>query len=186
MGDRESVRALLQRYRPFLEHLADRRLNGVLRQRVSPSDVVQETLQKMHGALSTFHGNTEREFTAWITQILRNTIIDTARKHGGEARDVARDEPLQTQDGASTIWYEPAADSLTPSQKLIKGEQVLQLFAAMDALPQEQRTAVRLRHLEGQSLQQISDGMHKSPAAVAGLIKRGIQALRLKLKDDEL
>ena len=185
MGDRESVGMLLQRYRPYLEHLTGLRLNGGLRQRVAPADVVQEVLTKMHTSLSDFRGRTEREFTAWLTQILRHALIDIARRHGCDGRDFERDEPLYQQTGATTIWHEPAADSPTPSQQLMQGEQVLRLFAALDLLPQEQQTAVRLRHLEGQSLHQISDEMGKSPAAVAGLIKRGIHALRLKLKDDE-
>jgi RNA polymerase sigma-70 factor (ECF subfamily) len=49
------------------------------------------------------------------------------------------------------------------------------------ALPDDQREAVRLRHLEGWALADIAQHLGRTPAATAGLIKRGMQALRRQL-----
>ena len=62
-------------------------------------------------------------------------------------------------------------------------EQVLQLSAALDQLPEAQREALILRHFHGQSLAQIAQQLDRSHAAVAGLLKRGLHQLRERLQD---
>ena len=57
---------------------------------------------------------------------------------------------------ASFLWHEPAADQSTPSQRLIKAEKALRLAAPLQKLPEAQRDAVRLRHLEGWPLRKIA------------------------------
>jgi RNA polymerase sigma-70 factor (ECF subfamily) len=69
----------------------------------------------------------------------------------------------------------------TPSQKVIQGEQEQLLMQALRVLPDDQREAVRLRHLEGWALTDIARHLGRSSAATAGLIKRGMQALRRQL-----
>ncbi|MBA3480185.1 MAG: hypothetical protein H0T51_00085 [Pirellulales bacterium] len=70
----------------------------------------------------------------------------------------------------------------SPCSKLcrchIKAEAALDLANALEALPDDQRLAVRMRHLEGRSLTEIAESLAKSPAAVAGLIRRGVHRLR--------
>ena len=70
----------------------------------------------------------------------------------------------------------------SPSQKAIRGEEAERLGQALAALPNDQREAVRLRHLEGWALADIACHLGRSPAATAGLIKRGMQALRRQLQ----
>jgi RNA polymerase sigma-70 factor (ECF subfamily) len=64
----------------------------------------------------------------------------------------------------------------------MRGEEAVKLADALDRLPQDQRTAVRLRHLEGWSLAEIAEHLNRTPAAAAGLIKRGMEALRSNLQ----
>jgi RNA polymerase sigma-70 factor (ECF subfamily) len=49
------------------------------------------------------------------------------------------------------------------------------------SLPEMQREAVRLRHLEGCSVDDIADRLGRSPTAAAGLIKRGLETLRKRM-----
>jgi RNA polymerase sigma-70 factor (ECF subfamily) len=70
----------------------------------------------------------------------------------------------------------------TPSQRAIRGEEEQLLMKALSVLPDDQREAVRLRHLEGLALADVARHLGRSPAATAGLIKRGMQVLRRQLR----
>ena len=74
-----------------------------------------------------------------------------------------------------------AAEQSSPSEKAVHNEQVLRLALAMDALPEAQREALVLQHWYGLSLAEIGAHLGRSPAAVAGLIKRALRSLRGKL-----
>ena len=62
-------------------------------------------------------------------------------------------------------------------------EQALQLSAALAKLPDAQREALLMRHIHGHSLANIAQHLGRSHAAVAGLLKRGLQQLRSQLQD---
>jgi RNA polymerase sigma-70 factor (ECF subfamily) len=79
---------------------------------------------------------------------------------------------------------QPAGRGTSPSQRVIKAEAALNLAHAIDELPDEQRTAVRMRHLEGRGIEEVAASMDKTPAAVAGLVRRGLQTLRERLAGD--
>ncbi len=71
----------------------------------------------------------------------------------------------------------------SPSQRLMRGERAVRLAAALACLPDEQAEAVRLRHLDGQSLEKIARHFGRSERAVAGLLYRGMMNLRKGLKE---
>jgi RNA polymerase sigma-70 factor (ECF subfamily) len=64
---------------------------------------------------------------------------------------------------------------------VIRAEAAVNLAHAIDELPEDQRVAVRMRHLDGLGIDQIAEKMDKTPAAIAGLIRRGLQSLRERL-----
>jgi RNA polymerase sigma-70 factor (ECF subfamily) len=95
------------------------------------------------------------------------------------------ERPIDDPDGsASFCWREPAGSQTTPSQRLIKGEKALRLAAMLESLPEAQREAVRLRHLEGWPLERIAEALDRSVVATAGLIKRGLKRLRQQMSPD--
>jgi RNA polymerase sigma-70 factor (ECF subfamily) len=55
---------------------------------------------------------------------------------------------------------------------------------ALASLPEAQREALEFQHWHGWTLAEIGAHMGKSRAAVAGLIKRGVEQLRKKMKDE--
>ena len=87
--------------------------------------------------------------------------------------------------GGASLKQDLDANLTTPSQKAIRGEQANRLAQALAALPDDQREAVRLRHLEGWPLDDIARHLGRTPAATAGLIKRGMKALRRRLHESE-
>ena len=67
---------------------------------------------------------------------------------------------------------------------LIRGEQALRLAEILQTLPDAQRDAVRLRHMEGWPLEKIAEELDRTVVATAGLIKRGLKALRAAMSPD--
>lgn len=73
-GEVDAVGRLLELYLQYLKILATTQLDQKLRHRVSPSDVVQETVCEAHCDFSQFRGDTEREFVAWLRQIMVHNL----------------------------------------------------------------------------------------------------------------
>ncbi len=76
-----------------------------------------------------------------------------------------------------------AADQSSPSERAVRQEELLRLAQAVAELPDDQRTAVEMRHVQGCSLAAISRQMGRSEPSVAGLIRRGLKELREKLNE---
>ena len=179
---------LAENYRSYLAVLARVHLAraGALRGRVDASDIVQDALLQAHMARTQFRGATEGEFAAWLRRILTNVLIDAQRRHGRKKRDAALDLSCrETIEGtASRLSALPAGDATTPSQYVARRERDIRLAAALEALPDDQRTAVELRYLGECTLEEIVSFMDRSKPSVAGLLRRGLEELRRNLGDD--
>ncbi len=176
----------LERYRVLLHLKARHQLGHRLRGKLDASDVVQETLLHAHRKFSQFRGRSEPQFVAWLRIILKNTLAATARRFQVGARDVAREELLEGVDGAAAHRKTvPAAGQAAPDEQALRNEQLRRLNAALMALPPDQRRAIELHHLEGRSVAEVADQMHKSRDAVVGLLFRGLRKLRLLLAERE-
>ena len=176
---------LLEMYRPVLRLMAEQCIGPGLRRREDASDIVQRTVLEAYAGYEQFHGQSEPELSAWLKQILRRNVSNLVRDNRAAKRDVRREQYLDAAEGSvSVTWMQPAAKQTSPSMRVIRAEEALNLAKAIDELPEEQRIAVRMRHLEGRGVEEIAAAMNKTPAAVAGLIRRGLQALRQQLTGD--
>lgn len=179
-GNEDAVNCLFDEYRPLLRLLAEQAVGPKMKRREDASDIVQQTEFEAFRAIREFRGQTEPEFSAWIKQILRRNVSNLVRDNWAAKRDQRREQYLDdTGQSVSLTWFAPRGGQFSsPSQHVIRAEAALHLAKALDELPEQQRIAVRMRHLEGCSLDEISVSMGKTPHAVAGLIRRGLQALR--------
>lgn len=179
-SDNSRLGRLLEAYRPFLLLMAQSEIGVKLAVRCAPEDAVQQTVTNAVQAFPAFHGTSEPEFSAWIKRIHRNTVADVLRRHSrGEKRSIKRERRLDDTDGTASICvHEPVADQTSPSQKAIQGENALRLARVLQSLPLAQRDAIRLRYLEAWPVERIAEELERSLAATAGLIKRGLKALR--------
>jgi RNA polymerase sigma-70 factor (ECF subfamily) len=175
----------LDDYRDYLLLLARDRLSPRVRGRLDPSDVVQQTLLEAHRDAAQFRGHTCAEQAAWLRQVLARNLANAARDHTRDRRDVGRERSLQASLDESSAKLEAflAADQSSPSQWADRGEQLVRLAAALAALPDGQREAVELRHLHGWPLAEIAGHLGRTPAAVAGLLHRGLAQLRSVLEE---
>ncbi len=175
-----------ERYRSYLLVLARINLRtwGPVAHKVDASDVVQEALLQGHVALSQFRGTTSAEFEAWLRKILGNKLTDAFRHFGHKKRDAAREQAIhQVLDGSATRIVELAADQTSPSQYVLRNEGAIRLADALEALPNDQREAVELHHLAGHSVSEVAEQMARTKPAVAGLLRRGLKALRERVQD---
>jgi RNA polymerase sigma-70 factor (ECF subfamily) len=170
----------LERFRAYLHLLARMHLDPRLRGKLDASDVVQQALLQAHQARGQFRGQTDAERTAWLRQILARCLGNALRDFGRAKRKICLERSLEQALDASSarlaVWI--AADQSSPSQHLERQEQAVRLADALAALPEAQREALVLQHWHGWSLAEIGEHLGRGPAAVAGLIKRGLKQLR--------
>jgi RNA polymerase sigma-70 factor (ECF subfamily) len=175
------------RFRDYLLLLARMKLGPRTRSSLDPSDVVQQTLLEAHRTRDQFRGVGEAALAAWLRRLLACNIVDALRTLGRAKRDAARQCSLEAEleQSSARLGACLAADQTSPSQAAERHERAVRLATALAALPEAQRQALVLRHAQGLSLAEISQQLGRSPAAVAGLLKRGARALRALLGDRE-
>lgn len=170
----------LERYRSYILLLARWHWNPRLQGKLDPSDVVQQTLVRAFEGLKDYRGESEAEVRAWLRRILTRCLADLARDFGRDKRDLAKERSLDVLVNESSARLEAWLDDQqsSPQERAERNELLLQMAEALATLPEAQKEAVTLHHLHGLSVDEIGELMDRSSTAVAGLLKRGLRALR--------
>lgn len=187
-GQEECLGRLLQLYCNYLKLMATAQLDRKLRARMSPSDVVQETLFEAHRDFSQFRGTSEGEFIAWLRRILINNLARVVERHVlAEKRDVRREVSME-EIGASLerstarLAAVLADGGTSPSSDAQRHEHAIVLADELAELPPDYREVIVLRHLEGLSFGEVSARMERTSGAVRMLWMRAIAQLRQQLE----
>ena len=175
----------LEAYRDYLHLLARLHLGARIRAKLDASDVVQQAILHAHERRAQFRGGTEGEWLAWLRAILANALAAAARRFATEARDLGRERSLEADLDLSSSRLEGmlAADQSSPSERAERNEEVLRLAEALDGLPEAQRQAVELHYLRGWSLAEVAEHLGRGKSAVAGLLHRGLEQLRILMRE---
>lgn len=141
----------LEQYREYLMTIADLQIEPVLRRKLDASDVLQQTMLEAHSRLNDFRGSTSAELAGWLKRILLNNLIDCVRAYRRDRRNVARERSLDDSLNRSSLRLEAclAAEQSSPSLKVSRDEEGLQLSEALSKLPDAQREALVLQHWHG-------------------------------------
>jgi RNA polymerase sigma-70 factor (ECF subfamily) len=110
---------------------------------------------------------------------LANNLADAIRRFRRAKRDIRRERSLDAAlaDSSMKLANCLAADS-TPSRRAVQNEDLLRLADALVSLPEPQREAIVLHHLQGCTLRDTATRLSKSDTATAGLLHRGLKRLR--------
>jgi RNA polymerase sigma-70 factor, ECF subfamily len=182
-GDAET--ATWERFREALQTLARLKVDPRLHAKIDLSGVVQQTLLEAHRDRDRWRDGDPGRQLAFLRRALANNLADALRYLAAGKRDAKLDRPLEDAAGRSSARLQEwlAADQTSPSGAAAHNERDLLLADALNELPEAQREALILQHWHGWSLAEIGDRLGRSPAAVAGLIKRGLHTLRHRLRD---
>lgn len=175
----------LGEYAAFVRFLARVQLDPRLASKLDAEDIAQKTLLQAHIARDECRGENAQQVKAWLRQILLNVLANALRDLRTAKRDASRERSLDQalEDSSQRLDAILAGDQSTPSQRAQRNEEALQLEEALADLPDRQREAVVLKHYHGWPLAQISEHMKLSSSAVAGLLVRGMKALRKVLPE---
>jgi len=182
-GDQEALGLLLEKYRDYLRRVGKH--DPKLAPRSDLSDVIQQTFLEAQRDFPTFQGQTEPEWIAWLLRILRNNEAN-AVEHDvlAQKRTIRRDQSMDDSrnDGGALRNLIPGNES-SISGKAIRRENQDLVAEALLALPADQMVAIQLRYLESWTLAEIANYFDRRDVAVAGLLKRGLQKLRIVLRE---
>jgi RNA polymerase sigma-70 factor (ECF subfamily) len=171
-GDREALGELLEQQREWLHRLAGGLLDVRLRGRLDASDLVQQTCLSVHKQIHQFEGADPAQSAAWLRQIHEHNVRNANREQLQAARrDAGKDQPL--------AGFEVAATSAeTPSQMVSREEEASRLVSVLDRLPPDEREALRLRYIEGLTLNDSAAALQLSREALIWRIQCGLRTAR--------
>lgn len=188
MGDREVDQLLVERAqrgeKPAFELLVAkyqrklvRLLSRFIRDPAEVEDVAQEAFIKAYRALPSFRG--ESAFYTWLYRIGINTAKNYLVAMGRRAPTVSETEH---PDGEAGEESGQVPDYNTPEHELMSRQIADTVNRAVEELPEELRTAITLRELEGLSYEEIASMMNCPIGTVRSRIFRAREAIAAKLR----
>lgn len=134
------------------------------------SDAVQESLAVAHEKRAQCRATTQAEWRGWLRSILRDKLRGILPKNLHALR--------WFEESSRRLEEALAADQTTPSQAFVLADNLEGLARALAELPEDERTAIELKHLHEFSVKFISARMGRTEQSVEGLLKRGRKRLR--------
>ncbi len=155
---------------------------------VEIEDVVSEAIVRALQRISTFEGQSRCELANWMLSILNTVVIDTLRRVGADKRGGGRVRAFEDFITESQSRFEQffAADMSTVSSPLQRQELIQAAYAAIELLPQRQRTVLLARFIGEWSIADITSDLNRvnpndeplTEKAVASLLDRALKKLR--------
>lgn len=171
-GDKRAFDVLVLRYQGKVLKLVMR----YVRDAMEAEDVAQEAFIKAYRALPGFRGDSA--FYTWLYRI----VINTAKNTLVSAKRRPLDYSLDAADSEQSGLLSRLTDGETPEQLLLSDEIRRTVEAVMSELPDELRTAIVLRELDGLSYEEIATAMDCPVGTVRSRIFRAREAIDKTLR----
>ena len=171
-GDRRAFDLLVLKYQQKVASLIGR----YIRDQAEVMDVTKDAFLKAYRALGGFRG--ESAFYTWLYRIAVNTVKNhlVAQGRRPPGGDVEAEVAEQMDLGGRL------RETATPERHLLTDEIARTVQAALDALPDDLRTAIVLRELEGMSYEEIANAMDCPIGTVRSRIFRAREAIDKRLR----
>lgn len=185
-GEGDALAEFIERHQSRLLAFIRRNLSERLAGKVEPQDILQETAL---GALAAIGhtGLDGRDPYRWLCQLAEQRIIDAHRRYfAAQKRSAEREVPLEAPNARASqspgLIQLLVASMTAPSQIASRDRKLTAVNQALDELPEEQRTGLRLRYLEGRSSREIAHRFGKSDGAVRVMLSRALARLQKRLE----
>ena len=171
-GDKTAFDLLVQKY----QHRVVKVISRYVRDQSEVYDVAQEAFIKAYRALPRFRGDSA--FYTWMYRIAINTAKNYLVSQGRRMPNVDIDaQDAEQFEGASGL-----KEYATPEHLLMRDQVESTVYSAIEQLPDDLRTAITLRELEGLSYEEIAEAMDCPVGTVRSRIFRAREAIDKKLK----
>jgi RNA polymerase sigma-70 factor (ECF subfamily) len=172
-GDKRAFELLVAKYQRKIFRL----LSRLIRDPAEIEDVAQEAFIKAYRALPNFRG--ESAFYTWLYRI----AINTAKNHlVAQGRRAPTSTDAEIEDAESFESAETLRSEDTPERLLLSRQVAEAVNRAIDRLPEDLRTAIVLRELEGLSYEEIATSMNCPIGTVRSRIFRAREAVANELR----
>ncbi len=182
-SDRDLVIACQRREQAAFEELVKRHQKTVfaLLYQLAPdwqdtSDLAQEVFIRVWRSINNLRNPSS--FRSWLTQIVTNLFYDELRKRPRKLPTVSMDDNMGDEDGDGSTKDVPDESTL-PDEKVLNAELSDVIRQAMLRLPEQFRTSIVLREVEGLSYEEIA----VITKTEMGTVKSRIARARLKLQE---
>lgn len=184
-GRQEALSDLLETHRNYLRLLAASCLRREMQGKTDPSDVVQETLLKVHENFRQFRGTTELEWLAWLRKILVRQLSDIQKGFQRQRRQVSRERSLEDlMDRSSAMLRNMVpAPGPSPSKEAQRREAAALVADALAELEPGYRDVVILRNLHELDWNAVGQKTGRSPDAARMYWARAMQRVGGLLKE---
>lgn len=171
-GDKKAFDLLVLKYQQRIMKV----LSRYVRDHSEVQDLAQEAFIKAYRALPNFRGDSA--FYTWLYRIAINTAKNFVVAQGRRppSDDIEATEAEQ-YDGESAL-----KDYASPERETLRDEIKETVFKAIDELPEDLKTAITLRELEGMSYEEIADAMDCPIGTVRSRIFRAREAIDHQLR----
>lgn len=172
--------AAFAEHRERLLAVAERRLHPLLRRRLSPEDIVQQTYSAAAQRLGYLADHRDVPIYVKLRTLLLQTLVDAERRHlGAAARDACRET---TGDDADEILADRPADVTTPVSRVDRNERHALLRHALATLPPNDRAILTLRHFDGLTNTDCAAALGIAPKAASIRHVRALERLQKALE----
>ncbi|MBM4213283.1 MAG: RNA polymerase sigma factor RpoE [Gammaproteobacteria bacterium] len=173
-GDAGAFDALVRRY----QHKVVKLVLRYVRDPAEAEDIAQEAFIKAYRALPRFRGDSA--FYTWLYRIAINTAKNAlaARDRSPLSFEIDRPEGEESSEVLARM-----KDTATPEALALTEEIRSIVTAAIDSLPEDLRTAIQLRELEGMSYEEIANAMECPVGTVRSRIFRAREAIDARLRE---
>jgi len=172
-GDVESFETLIRNHQSYAYNIAYRMIGN----EEDAKDAAQEALIKVFKNLKAFKGDSA--FSTWLYRIVMNSCKDLLRKR--KPNEISIDKTYETDEGE--VHMELQDDSNDPVTLYEQSEVRVTIESALEELPDNYKSVVVLREIQGLSYDEIAEIEDIPVGTVRSRINRGRRILREILKD---